>query len=192
MTKLAQYLRNDGEVQSRWRYLSERNYYIELTKRTGEYQATMAKETLNMAHPHFSHSVDETLRRAKGSVQGMLIHAIHQILLGKFITFTDCDGAENVMVSVTGLNPQGHVIEVEGLVVVFEYFKDKGMQLPDIHKASFQTIKVSSNELEKRYPKWEARKTIGEGMLLEGEELMTYIFSTNETGDLVLPENDLI
>lgn len=191
MTKLAQYLRNDGDVQSRWRRISDRRYLLEITKRSGEFQGFMSKEALNVIHPQFSCSVDELIRRAKGSVQGMLVHATHKVLLGKLVTFTDCDGAETMMVSVTDISSHSQIVEIEGLTVVFEYFEDNGLKIPVIHKASYQTITVSSTELEQRYPKWETRKSIGEGMLLENEELMSYIFSNNETLTVTLPENEL-
>lgn len=188
MKDIFELLHEDPSLSSTWRKAAD-GRIIALLLRDGSTplgQYVMTEETLASQHPMLKEAVEALIQWKKYSsdakyVEGRLVIATLKFLKGDFIEFETCDGHTQRVLDVFSVtNFSDKSVQVCGDTLQVEMYHRGETPIPCVTGLYVATHRAMRRDIEKRYPNWEVRKTVGEQLGLELNNLMRYAFSKEE------------
>lgn len=197
MTTLPPYLSKEPLLPTVWEAAGSTGFFVSIHKNGSVHTwFDVTNEQLNQHHPQLANGVRALLQcRAYslevGRAQARHVIATFDLLCERYIEFTDDRQTPRVMLDITGINKTGGMYEITGTLVDVEMFEVLGEHYPYAEGLYFTTFATNGVELEYRYPGWEARYEVCQGLSMEWPEMMGYIFTSKPVENATLPTNGM-
>lgn len=149
-------------------------------------QFAVSEEELATHHPMLKEAVEALIEWKKYStaakyVEGRLVLATLKLLKGDFIEFETYDGYIQRVIDVfSATNFSDKSVQICGNTLHVETYNRGETPIQCVTGIYVATHRAMWVDIEKRYPNWEARKTVGEQLGLELNSVMRYAFSKEE------------